>query len=536
MKKSISLLLCLTMLFSIPVQTFAAGRDAITSCTQNVSEYLYESVPDPKIGSVGGEWAVMGLARYGADIPHEYFEKYRQNVETAVKNSGGVLSDKKYTEYSRITVALSAIGADPENIGGYNLLTPLGDYEKTVRQGINGSIWALIALDSGHYNIPKNENAAVQATREMYVNNILENQTAGGGWALSGEEADPDITAMALQALSKYRENDSVNKAIDEALNRMSEIQSSSGGFFAWGDESSESCAQMIVALCELGISADDARFVKNNNTLLDNLLSYYENGKGFKRTLKDDGSNQMSTEQCFYALVAVKRMNEGKNSLYDMSDAISINGTNASDGLTGKNADVKKMPVINKGKTFDDIQGNSNQAAIEALADRNIISGKSETEFAPGSTMTRAEFATIIARGLGLPVKNDAVFSDVTSANWFYDYVNTAYAYGIIKGVSENEFNPYGTITREEAAAMITRAANLCGADTDMDTFRARDILAEFFDYVKASQWAVVSLAFCYENGILSGEVTEIKPKEAVTRAEISDMLYNMLKISMLL
>ena len=536
MKKSVSIFLCIAMLFGISQQAFAENRDEVNSYVQNVADYIYEGVPNPQFGSIGGEWAVLGLARSGADIPAGYLEKYYQTVENRVKSSEGILSEKKYTEYARVIIALTAIGQNPENVGGYNLLTPLGDYEKTVWQGINGSIWALIALDSGHYAMPQNSGAAVAATREMYVNHILENQTANGGWAFSGEDADPDITAMALQALSNYRENDSVKAAAEKALEIMSEKQNPDGGFSSWGTENSESCAQMIVALCELGIPLDDARFVKNNHSMLDNLLSYYINGKGFKHTMGDTESNQMATEQCFYALAAVKRANEGKTSLYDMSDAVGIIGADSADGLANKNPDVKKMPITNEGKTFGDIGGNSCQTEIETLASRGIINGKSETNFEPDSTMTRAEFATIIARGLGLPTKDGAVFSDVSSADWFYDYVNTAYAYGIVKGVSENEFNPNGTITREESAAMITRAAALCGMDTEIDISHARDILAQFSDYVKAADWAICSLSFCYGEGILPSDVMEIKPKESVSRAEIAYMLYNMLKLSALL
>ena len=243
-----------------------------------------------------------------------------------------------------------------------------------------------------------------------------------------------------------------------------------------------------------------------------------------------------MATEQCFYALVALKRVNEGKNSLYDMRDAISVSGESLTVGLAGKNADVKKMDVVSLGKTFADITSHENKAAIEALAARNIINGKTESIFEPDSTMTRAEFATIIVRGLGLPAKSNAKFADVTLGDWFYDFVNTANFCGIVNGVSDTEFNPNGTITREEAAVMVARAAKLCGNDTDVEVFAARDILAGFMDYVKASDWAVSSLAFCYDEGILSDEVMEIKPKEAVTRAEIAQMLYNMLALSKLI
>lgn len=536
MKKTLTFFMCLMMIFSLSSQAFAADIDALNSVVKETAEYLYESVPNPQVGSIGGEWAVMGLARSGADISNEYFENYYLTAEKYLKDCGGVLHEKKYTEYSRVILALTAIGKNPADISGYNMLMFLGDYEKTVWQGINGSIWALIALDSGNYEIPKNTNANVQATRDMYIKNILDNQNSDGGWSLSGEASDPDVTAMALQALSKYQNDESVKAATEKALSLMSERQDENGGFSSWGTENSESCAQMIVALCELGISIDDPRFIKNGNTILDNMLTYYEKEKGFKHT-KDGTANQMATEQCFYALVAIKRLNERKNSFYSMSDAIFVSGSDSPGyGLPGKNPDVQKMNVVSPGKTFEDITGHSNRSAIESLASRNIINGKNENLFDPQSTMTRAEFAAIIVRGLGLPVKRDSFFADVTENDWCFEYVNTAYCYGIIKGVSDTEFNPNGKITREESAVMVARAAKLCGMNTDIKTLEVRDILAGFLDYVKASDWSVSALAFCYDNGILPDDVMEIKPKEAVTRAEIAQMLYNMLSLSKLI
>ena len=184
------------------------------------------------------------------------------------------------------------------------------------------------------------------------------------------------------------------------------------------------------------------------------------------------------------------------------------LNVSSEAAGLSGKNQDVKKMNVVKPGKTFADIARHKDKIAIETLASRGIINGKSENSFEPESTMTRAEFATIIARGLGLPQKSSNVFKDVGKNDWFYNYVGTAYSYGIIKGVSENEFNPNGTITREEAAVMVTRAAKLCGMDTEMDALSIRDVLAQFFDYVKASSWAQSSLAFCYNEKILDERI----------------------------
>ncbi len=535
MKKLLSIFICLIMILGLPPQAFASDNALVNKIISDTAEYIYNTLPNPHFGSIGGEWAVLGLARSSADIADEYFENYYRKVEKYVKDCGGVLHDKKYTEYSRLILALTSIGKNPADVAGYNLLTPIGDYENTIRQGINGSIWALTALDSGNYEIPQNTTAAVCATREMYINHILENQTSDGGWALSGNSADPDVTAMSLQALSKYRGKENVESAVEKAILCMSEMQNENGGFSSSETENSESSAQMLVALCELGISPNDARFVKNENTVLDNLLTYYESGKGFKHT-KDGAANQMATEQCLCALAALQRFNEGKNSFYNMSDAISVAGNDSAIGLAGKNPDVKKMDVVSLGKTFADIAFHKNKAAIEALSARNIINGKTETGFEPDSTMTRAEFATIIVRGLGLPAKSNSKFTDVTSGDWFCDYVNTACFYGIVNGVSDTEFNPHGTITREQSAVMIARAAKLCGNDTAVEVFAARDILAGFTDYVKASDWALSSLAFCYDEAILSDEVIEIKPKEAVTRAEIAQMLYNMLSLSKLI
>lgn len=545
-KRSISILLIL--IFGISNWAVFSADNGIEAVITDTAEYIYKTVKKPQVGSIGGEWAVIGLARSGFDVPEKYYQNYYKTVEEYVKACGGVLHTKKYTEYSRLTVALTSIGKDPRNVAGYDLLTPLGDYKKTIWQGLNGPIWALIALDSGNYEMPQNPDAEVQATREMYIERILDCQLSDGGWSLFGGTtaaqksdgvSDPDITGMAIQALSKYQDDERVQKATQLALDCMSKRQDENGGFSSWDTENSESCVQIAVALCELGISLDDPRFVKNKKTVLDNLMTYYTKGSGFKHTYKGDGSNQMATEQGFYAVVAIDRAQKGKSSLYRMGDAIKISEpleTEGQTGLSDKNPDVCKIPLVSPGKTFVDISAHDNQPAIEALAARNIINGKTEDSFQPESTMTRAEFATIIARGLGLPQKDNTVFDDVTDGDWFKPYVNTAYSYGIIKGVSGNKFNPNGTITREEAAVMVARAAKLCGMDTQLEAFQARDILAEFFDYVTASDWAVSSLAFCYSEDILSRDVMEIKPKQTVTRAEIAQMLFNMLSISKLI
>ena len=145
-------ILTLAILLTLTVPALAAS--SVQNEVQGSAAYMVSAVKAPEVGSIGGEWAVIGLARSGYPVPANYFDDYYARVEKYVKDCAGVLHERKYTEYSRVILALTAIGRDPANVAGYNLLTPLGDFEKTIWQGLNGPIWALIALDSGSYDIP----------------------------------------------------------------------------------------------------------------------------------------------------------------------------------------------------------------------------------------------------------------------------------------------------------------------------------------------------------------------------------------------
>ena len=545
------------MMTGVPATAYAAGVTAsgtvdtaigavskaqIDTILNDTAKYVYKTVSDPQVASIGGEWAVIGLARSGYDVPDSWFEAYYNNLEEKVTEKEGVLHKKKYTDYSRVTVALSAIGGDPRDVAGYDLLKPLGDFDKTIWQGINGPIWALIALDSGDYTVPVNEEAAVQATREKYIVEILRRQLNDGGFSLTGgkteatkgETADADITGMALQALAKYQDRADVKAATEKALACLSKMQAADAGFSSYNTSNVESCVQVIVALNELGISLNDSRFVKNGKTLVDNMLTYYKEGNGFVHTLDGGGSDLMSTEQAFYGLVSIQRAMEGKNSLYRMSDAKSrIGGEDNADtetkGLAGKHKDVQIVPVI-QAKTFADVQNHENQKAIEELASRGIISGRGADKFDPDATMTRAEFAAIVVNALGLELEKVDTFTDVDTNKWYTGFVGTAYRYGIVKGTSATTFNPNGTITKQEAATMVVNAAKLCGMDTEMTLAEAQNILSQFPDYVQSSGWARTFLGFCYDQDILSQDDMTLEPKRNVKRCEIAEMLYRMM------
>lgn len=331
MKRLLSWILVLTLLFSLTAcgkkeqddnQTVSIEqqKEVLADTIDQTGEFLHSSVADPTFGSVGGEWLIMGLARSGLEITDEYYEIYFQNLSAYTVQQGGVLHAKKYTEYSRVILAVTAIGRDPADVGGFNMLQPLADFEQTVFQGINGPIFALLALDSGNYEIPENTVGSTQATRDLYVDYIINAQLENGGWSLMGGEAEIDVTAMALQALAKYQDRKDVAEAVEKGLAVLSERQNDQGGYQYNAAESvsSESVSQVIVALAELGIALDDSKFVKNGNTLLDALMQFQQEDGGFAH-LMDGETDLLATEQAFYALVAANRVAQGESSLYLM-------------------------------------------------------------------------------------------------------------------------------------------------------------------------------------------------------------------------
>ena len=533
MRKPLAFIISVILIAGLAAPAHAADKQELDAAIDSTAAYLLSVVKNPQVDPVGGEWAVMGLARSGYGVSDAYFENYYRTVEKYVKDNDGILHDKKYTEYSRVIIGLTAAGYDARDVAGYDLTAPLEDFANTVWQGINGPVFALIALDSMDYP---------NSRRDDYITEILRRQLSDGGWNLtagangipgSGEKADPDITGMALQALAKYQDKPEVKAAVDKALSFLSASQDKDGGYSSWGSMNSESVVQVLVALCELGVSVGDARFVKNGNTLVDNVLSFSNADGSFRHTTDGSGNSQMSTEQAFYGLVAARRAAAGKNSLYRMGDTVRRGGSAPpaeGTGLPGKHPDVVVAPVGKPGRTFADVQNHRNQTAIETLAARGIINGKSENSFDPDATMKRAEIAAIVAWGLGLPEKAASPFDDVPDESWYAKAVATAYHYAIVNGTSAVTFNPNGTITRQEAAVMVAYAAKLCGIETDRTDPAVRDMLAQFGDYRRVADWAQSSLAFCYDTGILDDDALEIGPTEAIKRCEIAEMLYRML------
>lgn len=292
--------------------------------------YIQSAVSAPVVSYLFGEWAVLGQARAKVPLSEAYIAAYYEKVVAYVKaniGSDGVLVDPEshnptVTDNERIILALTAIGKDPANVGGENLLKALQNKDimkvtDTSNTDINGLVMGLLALNSRNYT----------SDTSWLVQAVLEQQNKDGSWRASADTkpvGDVDMTAMALQALAPYHKdggNETVNTAVEKALNWLS-------GKYRSGYDSSESCAQVVIALSALNLDANtDARFTKTVEgktlSVLGNLLQYRvaENG-GFKHQFADKAVNEMATEQALCAMAAYARFTEKANALYDMTDA----------------------------------------------------------------------------------------------------------------------------------------------------------------------------------------------------------------------
>lgn len=318
MKRILAFALILLMLFSSCSTEKTIGTDYdFTETAKKTVQAVQKKFPEPVVGSTGGEWMLLNERRLpGFTASEEREAIYYENLCTLLTDSGGVLSSTKSTEYSRVILALSAMGKDVTNVAGFDLLkNGFGSMEFVAKQGLSGAVFALLALDAGKLESPEGSDV----TREALIDYILENEYPEGGWAIMGTQADVDATAQALQALAAYRDDERVATAIDRALILLSERQTPEGGFYAWDGINSQTAAEMIIALTTLGIDVrTDPRFIKENGWLGSFLMEYYLGNGSFCIT-KGGKENDLATDACLRALISILRFDSGKSPFYDV-------------------------------------------------------------------------------------------------------------------------------------------------------------------------------------------------------------------------
>lgn len=347
-KRLLSLLLALITALSLCVPVFATDGtgngggttgETTTSVSTIVDATLSSTLAQEKAAltspDFGSEWVILGLARSGyLEKGSKYFNDYYTRVAAyaskATKNAqelgapAGALHLVKCTENSRLIIALSALGRDARSVGECDLTAPYEKFSWIEGQGLNSVVFALIALDTVGYETKDT------TIRQQCISYILGRQLSDGGWNYQEDAAtsDPDMTAMSLQALANYQEQEKVQAAVSAAVGRLSAMQNSDGSYTSYEAVNSESISQVIVACAALGIDPHtDSRFVKNGKSAVDALLTFYNTEKrAFHHTMKDKDGNPtdvdgMATEQAAYAMTAYQRLMNGKTSLYDMSD-----------------------------------------------------------------------------------------------------------------------------------------------------------------------------------------------------------------------
>lgn len=306
---SILLLAAIVSVSMMPMVSEASDSDW-ASVKESTASYVYSLFEEKPL--YGSEWFAIDLARGGFDISAQPFIDYYEDIVAVVKEKQGEMSRNKYTEYSKVALAVKALGRNPEDVGGYNLLAKLYEASNVEKQGINGPIWALIALDACESG---------DSVKDEYIKYILESPLVleDGGWKLSAssESMDTDITAMAVYALAPYySKREDVKEAVDNAVKKLQETANEDGTYSETDGAAAsvESTAQVAIAFSTLGIDCDD---------VINSMLKFRK-GNGFTHITggKIDG---MATEQALTALIAYERMIKGESPIYDLSDTRKI-------------------------------------------------------------------------------------------------------------------------------------------------------------------------------------------------------------------
>ncbi|MDF2632537.1 MAG: putative surface layer protein, partial [Caproiciproducens sp.] len=200
---------------------------------------------------------------------------------------------------------------------------------------------------------------------------------------------------------------------------------------------------------------------------------------------------------------------------------------------LTNSTYSVIWNPIV-----FADMNNHWGKASVNNMGSRLVVDGVGDGSFEPDRDMTRAEFAAVMIRALGLePDSGKGSFSDIPSAKWYRGYVQTAAAYGIIKGYSDVVFGPDDKITREQAMTMIARAMKITGLSAGLTSVERDGFMGAYKDRSAVSSFAGDSVAECIKTGVVSGRGSNLlAPKAYVTRAEVAAMIERLLQKSNLI
>lgn len=462
---------------------------------------------------VKSDWEAIGLFQSGISVPKSYVKTFYQQVQDQIISKSGK-GRMKITDVERLVMTAGVLGIDPTNVDGkgFNLLDKIYNSETRITgedsltfQGNNGVIFALIALDSKNYEIPKD----AKWTREKLVAQLLKTQKDNGSWSLETSKEGStsiDITAMALTALAPYRKQPEVKKAIDNSVAFLSKAQGSTGGYdeaFV-GGVTSEATAQVIIGLTANGIDPRSEQFTKGQTNLIDHLLGFKSSDGGFKHVADDKTSNAIATEQALQALVAYDLYNKGKGRLYNFGQVT-----------------IQPTPT-----PFTDVKGHWAADYIQQASGLGIINGYKDGTFRPSETLTRTQTVSILVRALDLKTDKNSPFSDTKN---YTDEVQAdiaaAYHNGLIKGVG-GKFKPTDEITRAEMALLFYRAYEIQNGETYKGNSNA-----PFTDMKYSTNELQAAVSMLYDFKMAVGVNGQYMPTDYASRAHGTKMLVQFLQ-----
>lgn len=302
------LLVGILLIISVPTATAADSADDVfedilqynlhKAGASSVQAWIDGALADE--AGTSAEWYILALSQSG----NHNFSRY----ETALcayldRNTVGSASSRE-----KYALALAAVGSTDSYI--YKTLE-----DAIGKQGIMSYVYGLHLLTNG-YTASSHTVSSVKET-------VLSLQRDDGGWAVTGTRSDVDVTAMTVGALAPYYRTDTaVAAAIDRALALLADRQYDTGEYASYGVCNAESAAQVLIALCALGIdAAADSRFIQNGNTLFD-ALSLYRLDDGSFAHQQGGAANSSATVQVFLSMVAYRRMQNGQDGLYSLDRA----------------------------------------------------------------------------------------------------------------------------------------------------------------------------------------------------------------------
>lgn len=314
MKKTVSILLAVLLLCTMALPSFAA-EVSVQAEIENLVSWLQKpenskvDFEDTSKISATADWITIVHARSGREVP----KGYTAYLEAALPQANLYPADA-----ARIYIAASSAGMDVKNIGGVDLVKVLSEVSYKEQTYMSSLIYPLLAMD---YN---KDIAFPEEVRQEIIKTILAAQKPadeefGGAFNWDTDPSrgvDTDTTAMALQALAPYKdENPEVKTAIDNALSYLKTVKAGNGGYGhpQWG-VSAECTAQVVIALCSLGIDPTSEEYSNNGKTPIDALKSYVlaEGGAG-----SNGRANLMTTYQTALGLIAFDRFQKGETPLF---------------------------------------------------------------------------------------------------------------------------------------------------------------------------------------------------------------------------